>query len=72
MDVGLSFWIVAIVDASVLRSSYKDKPIGVCADWLASSDRSSWIAPTIPDPTTWAEAQINTHAEGARIVRPLR
>ena len=69
---GLSFWIIAIVDASVLRSSYKDKPIGVRADWLASSDRSSWIAPTIPDPTTWIEAQNNTHAEGARIVRPLR
>jgi hypothetical protein len=63
--MSLSFWIISIIDASVLRSSYKDKPIGVRAEWLASSVRSVWISLAIPKPETWIGVRVKSQSEGA-------
>jgi hypothetical protein len=67
--VSLSWLLVAIIDAFVLRSSYKDKPIGVRDTWLRSAERSEWIAPMIPDPSTRNDSPFRTQAEGASFIR---
>jgi hypothetical protein len=69
MDIGLSFWIIAIIDAAALRSVYSGKPNKARDAWIGSAERSTWITPAIPDPSTWDDVRLRTQAEGAALVR---
>jgi len=70
--MGLSWWLIAIVDASVARSSYAVKPDKVRSAWLQCAERSRWFSRVVPDPRTWIDARLRTQADGSKMVRERR
>jgi hypothetical protein len=48
---------------------YSGKPNKARDAWIGSAERSTWITPAIPDPSTWDDVRLRTQAEGAALVR---